>query len=59
MVYRNGIPVFPEFDNFKWVSIEEAKGLLDPFQINNLNKCQDLILTNERLMNFAYFVSTR
>lgn len=59
MVYRNGNAVFPEFDDFKWVTIEEAKNLLDPFQIENLNKCQEIISTNERLMNFSDFVTIR
>lgn len=57
MVYRDGKPAFPEFDNFKWVTIEESKQLLHPFQIENLNECQRLILINEKVMSFSDFVS--
>lgn len=43
MVYRkiNGVdtPVFPEFDEFRWVTIEEAKEVLRPFQHDQLDKC--------------------
>ncbi len=48
MVYRNGLPSFPEFDDFKWVTIEESMTMLHDFQINNLYKCIEL--TNERIM---------
>ena len=59
MVYRDGVPSFPEFDDFKWVTIEESKKLLHQFQINNLEKCQQLILTNESVMKFGEFISIR
>jgi len=55
MVYRNGNPVFPEFDDFKWVSLEDAKSLLHPFQIANLNRCQELLDLNEKVMKFNQF----
>jgi len=47
MVYRNGVPSFPEVDGYKWVTIEEAKKVLNEFQMTNLDKCSDMI--NERL----------
>ena len=49
MVFRNGEPSFPEFDEFKWVTIEESKYLLHEFQLENLISCNSLI--NERLKN--------
>lgn len=57
MVYRNGKPIFPEFDDFKWVSIDESKQLLHPFQLDNLNKCQELLSINE-VLKFCQFLST-
>jgi 8-oxo-dGTP pyrophosphatase MutT (NUDIX family) len=50
MVYRNGEPVFPEVDEWKWVTIEEAKEIFSSdkmtnFQIDNLNRCDDLLNT--------------
>lgn len=59
MVYRDGVPSFPEFDDFRWVTIEESKKLLHQFQIDNLEKCQQLILTNESVMKFGEFISIR
>lgn len=47
MVYRNGVPSFPEVDGYKWVTIEEARVVLNEFQMANLDKCSDMI--NERL----------
>lgn len=43
MVYRNGIPSFPEFDDFRWVTIEESRSLLHPFQSINLDICSQII----------------
>jgi hypothetical protein len=48
MVYRNGEPVFPEVDEWKWVTIEEAKEIFSSdkmtnFQIDNLNRCDELL----------------
>ena len=54
MVYRNGTPAFPEFDDFKWVTIDDSMEFLHPFQIENINKCREFILTNE-LMKFNGF----
>lgn len=54
MVHRDGIPSFPEFDDFKWVTIDESRNLLHQFQISNLDKCQKLISKNES-MNFYEF----
>jgi 8-oxo-dGTP pyrophosphatase MutT (NUDIX family) len=45
MVYRNGVPVFPEFDDFKWVDIKDAIISLHYFQIENLKKCEEFIST--------------
>jgi 8-oxo-dGTP pyrophosphatase MutT (NUDIX family) len=50
MVYRNGEPVFPEVDEWKWVTIEEAKEIFSSdkmtnFQIDNLNRCDELLNT--------------
>jgi 8-oxo-dGTP pyrophosphatase MutT (NUDIX family) len=52
MVYRNGKPSFPEVDEYKWVTIEEAKEIFSSdrmtnFQLNNLDKCEELLLVNE------------
>jgi len=38
MVMRNGKPAFPEFDEFKWVTIEESKSMLHEFQHINLDR---------------------
>ena len=48
MVYRNGVPSFPEVDEWKWVTIEEASQIfssdrMSNFQVNNLNMCKILI----------------
>jgi 8-oxo-dGTP pyrophosphatase MutT (NUDIX family) len=48
MVYRNGEPSFPEVDEYKWVTIEEANQIFSSdrmtnFQVNNLNICKILI----------------
>jgi 8-oxo-dGTP pyrophosphatase MutT (NUDIX family) len=59
MVYRDGNPSFPEFDDFKWVTIEDSKKLLHTFQVSNLDKCQQLIFTNERVLTFSNFTSTQ
>lgn len=37
MVMRNGKPSFPEFDEFKWVTIEESRTMLHEFQHINLD----------------------
>lgn len=55
MVYRNGKPDFPEFDDFKWVTIEESKLILHSFQIDNLKKCQELI--SSEIMKFEKFLN--
>ena len=52
MVYRNGKPAFPEVDEYKWVTIEEAKEIFSSdrmtnFQLKNLNMCEELIGLNE------------
>lgn len=52
MVYRNGKPSFPEVDEYKWVTVEEAKEIFSSdrmtnFQLNNLNMCEELIGLNE------------
>jgi predicted NUDIX family NTP pyrophosphohydrolase len=50
MVYRkvNGVdlPVFPEFDDFKWVTTEEAKQYLREFQHDQLDKCEKYLTEN-------------
>lgn len=38
MVMRNGVPAFPENDDFMWVTLEEAKALIHPTQIACLDK---------------------
>jgi hypothetical protein len=48
MVYRNGVPSFPEVDEWKWVTIEEASQIfssdrMSNFQMDNLNMCEILI----------------
>ena len=53
MVFRNGQPSFPEFDEFKWVTIEESKDLLHEFQLENLIHCDSII--NERLINLLSY----
>lgn len=53
MVYRNGNPVFPEVDGYKWVSIDEAKSVLNVFQMSNLDKCQQLL--NEKFKYLKEF----
>jgi len=52
MVYRNGKPSFPEVDEWKWVTIEEAKEIFSSdrmtnFQVSNLDMCRDLLSLNE------------
>ena len=47
MVYRNGKPAFPEVDEYKWVTIEEARQIfsndrMSNFQMDNLDMCQKL-----------------
>ena len=49
MVYRNGQPAFPEFDDFRWVNIKEAEQLLHEFQHLNLNRCLSLISESNNL----------
>jgi len=44
MVYRNGVPSFPEVDDYKWVTIEESKKYLLDFQFPNLEKCENLLV---------------
>jgi 8-oxo-dGTP pyrophosphatase MutT (NUDIX family) len=56
MVYRNGNPSFPEFDDFKWVSIDEASRLIHGFQIGNLDRCRELMNINEHIINFQKFI---
>jgi hypothetical protein len=48
MVYRNDVPSFPEVDEWKWVTIEEANQIFSSdrmtnFQVNNLSMCKILI----------------
>jgi 8-oxo-dGTP pyrophosphatase MutT (NUDIX family) len=43
MVYRNGVPSFPEVDGYKWVTIEEARKVLNEFQYSNLDRCDELV----------------
>lgn len=56
MVYRNGKPAFPEVDEYKWVTVEEAKEIFSSdrmtnFQLDNLNMCQHLLGLNESVKN--------
>lgn len=44
MVYRNGSPAFPEFDDFRWVTVDESRELLHSFQFSNLDMCSDILL---------------
>lgn len=53
MVYRNGVPSFPEVDGYKWVDVEEARTVLNEFQMANLDRCVDLV--NEKI-NLKYIV---
>jgi 8-oxo-dGTP pyrophosphatase MutT (NUDIX family) len=46
MVMRNGKPSFPEFDEFKWVTIEESRTMLHEFQHINLDR---ILTINENL----------
>lgn len=47
MVYRNGVPVFPEFDDFKWATIDESLELLHQFDYpTHLNKCREFLRTH-------------
>jgi len=43
MVYRNNVPVFPEVDDYKLITIEEAKIVLNDFQIRNLDRCEEIL----------------
>lgn len=49
MVYRDGKAVFPEVDEWKWVTIDEADKIFDgdrmtkDFQKNNLKRCYELL----------------
>lgn len=48
MVYRDGKPAFPEVDDWKWVTIDEAikifsNDTMSNFQMNNLDRCKELI----------------
>lgn len=43
MVIRNGEPVFPEMDDFKWVTIDEGKEILGQYQSVNLDDCYKLL----------------
>lgn len=52
MVIRNGKPAFPEVDEWKWVTLEEAKQIfssdrMSDFQMDNLNRCEELLTINE------------
>lgn len=56
MVYYNGVAVFPEFDAFKWVTIEESKELLSQFNyIDHLDRCNQFLNEKSRLMTFEKF----
>lgn len=43
MVYRDGVPSFPEVDGYKWVTLDEAREVLNEFQMVNINRCLELI----------------
>lgn len=53
MVYRNGVPSFPEVDGYKWVTIDEAKLVLNEFQMANLDKCN--VMISERMKYIIEF----
>jgi 8-oxo-dGTP pyrophosphatase MutT (NUDIX family) len=54
MVYRNGVPSFPEVDKYQWVTIGESMSLLYHFQLKNLTRCDELI--SERMKHLTTFV---
>ncbi len=54
MVYRNGVPSFPEVDDYRWSTIEESKVVLNEFQNFNLDRCSELL--NEKY-NMKYLTS--
>jgi len=54
MVYRNGVPSFPEVDDYRWSTIEESKAVLNEFQNLNLDRCSALL--NEKY-NMKYLTS--
>ena len=48
MVMRDGVPAFPEVDDWKWVDIEEADKIfsadrMSSFQGNNIRRCKDIL----------------
>lgn len=49
MVYRNGVPSFKEVDDYKWVTIEESKFILNEYQFSNLSKCNELLMEKYKL----------
>ncbi len=55
MVYRNVSPAFPEFDDFKWVTIDESKSMLHEFQHINLDNCIDIINEKRYIKSFKKF----
>lgn len=55
MVYRNGSPAFPEFDDFKWVTVDESKSMLHEFQHINLDNCLDIINEGKHIKSFKMF----
>jgi predicted NUDIX family NTP pyrophosphohydrolase len=48
MVYRNGVPKFPEVDEWKWVTLDEARKIfsgdrMTDFQSGNLDRCEEIL----------------
>lgn len=55
MVLRNGKPAFPEFDDFKWVTIEESKSMLHEFQHINLDRISSIKENFKLIKTFKNF----
>jgi len=52
MVYRNGLPVFPEVDDYKFVTMDEARDILNESQLINLDRCQQLLSEKIHIRKF-------
>ena len=56
MVYRDDVPIFPEFDDFRWVTTDEARDMLNEFQYSiNLDKCSQLLTNMRHLKTFEKY----
>ena len=52
MVYRNDVPVFPEVDDYRFVTIDEAKEILSEAQASHLDRCHQLLSEKVHIKKF-------